>query len=70
MCEKARTVIEKFGGPRKLAELLNKDRTTVYRWTYPRKKGGTGGIPRAAQSEILRLAKLMGINVTAEDLIG
>lgn len=58
----ARTVIQRFCGNGKLAqgidrvaEIVGRDRSSVYRWMLPVEDGGTGGfIPAQAQ---LRLAE-------------
>ena len=65
----AERVINRFGGARELARLLNLNPTSVYRWTYPVSKGGTGGIvPTQALHKLLRMAREQGIYLTANDL--
>ncbi|MBT5751349.1 MAG: hypothetical protein HOI33_01445, partial [Rhodospirillaceae bacterium] len=39
----ASQIIALCGGPAKIAEWLGISATSVYRWTYARKSGGTGG---------------------------
>lgn len=77
----AQRVIDKFGGPRRLAALLRvidppradgKIRHTpssVYRWTYPRERGGTAGrIPAHVLPLVMKAARLEGIFLTPDDL--
>lgn len=72
----AERIIAKFGGARRLAKLMgqideNEGRkpASVYRWTYPRERGGTGGIiPAAALKTIMKLARIEGIVLSETDL--
>jgi len=59
----AEIVIEKFGGQSALGRFIGKGQTTVQHWA---KKGI---IPAKWQSELLRLAKEHGINLTPSDFI-
>ena len=67
-------VISKFGGPYKLAAALaavgwKRSPTSIYRWTYAKEKGGTGGcVPVAAMHLVLEAARYEGIFLTAADL--
>lgn len=64
----ATTIIEKFGGYARVAELLNCDVSRVYRWTYPVENGGTGGtVPAKQQAPLLEAAKRTGVNLTPAD---
>jgi len=76
-------IISKFGGPPRLYEALKllaetehnpditRDVATIYRWLYPRSRGGTDGvIPTSAQRDVQRAARLQGILITAEDWFG
>lgn len=66
----AARVCKKFGGAGKLARLLGLNRTTVYKWTYPRSKDGLGGqIPVQYFNEILNKAKDEGIKLKLVDLL-
>ena len=68
--EPAKSVIKKFGGARKLAKLLGAAPSTIYRWTYPYSRNGTKGmIPAERQGDILRAAQMLGIELTAGELI-
>lgn len=70
----AERILKKFGGARRLAEILTltgkmKTPSTIYRWTYSREKGGTGGlVPTSAWPDILVAARYAGI-VLEDDLI-
>lgn len=68
MNSEAATIIEKFHGARPLAAALSGvlgrrvSPSTVYRWTYPVEKGGTGGvIPTAKRRVLSQAARLHGI---------
>ena len=71
----AERVIAKFGGARKLYRLLKEidpeccwNPSSIYRWTYPREKGGTGGvIPSRAMKIIVKAARLHGVLVDGDD---
>ena len=70
----AERVIAKFGGARALSAALAsvstpRDPSVVYKWTYPKERGGTDGrIPTNAWDNILKAARKYGIILTAEDL--
>lgn len=76
----AQRVYAKFGGPAHLAIALRQAHkagavakkyapSTVYRWDYPKAKGGTGGIiPNGAWPDIHALAKRRGVFITTDDL--
>lgn len=69
----AERVLEKFGGARRLSKVLailgrSKDPASMYKWTYSRDKGGTGGIiPTSAWADILAAARFDGVMITPED---
>ena len=45
--------------------------SNVYRWTYPRERGGGGGlIPAVHQRVILVKAKERGIEISPDDFFG
>lgn len=65
----AERIIAKFGNARNLAKLLGKDPASVYRWTHPVAKGGTGGlIPSSAMIKVMKAARAEGVLLTVEDL--
>lgn len=61
-------VIEKFGGHRVVAEILDLDLSRVYRWTYAPENGGTGGtIPQKHQIPLMDAARERGIDLSPAD---
>jgi hypothetical protein len=67
MLEPARTVIEICGGARRVSDLCGRELSRVYRWTYAREKGGTGGlIPSEVQPLLLEQARAAGIDLRPE----
>lgn len=70
----AERILKKFGGASRLAGLFNslnirRNLHSIYKWTYPRERGGTNGlIPGSAMQDILQAARLDGILLTPEDL--
>lgn len=72
----AQRIVDKFGGARRLASALHaadpsyaRHPSNVYRWLYPREKGGTGGvIPTSALPLVITAARIEGIYLTADDL--
>lgn len=64
----AKHVIDKCGGPDKVAEMCGCHVSRVYRWTYPIERGGTGGlIPTRRQTTLLEQARARGIDLTPAD---
>jgi len=64
----AEQVIKKCGGVARTAEITKRTESAVYRWTYPKEKGGTGGIvPVDAQHAIMAAARDGKVEVTADD---
>lgn len=64
----AQRVIAKCGGVRATAQLTGKTISVVYRWTYDKSKGGTGGlIPADAQQTIMAAAGRGEVPVVPED---
>lgn len=71
----ARRLITKFGGESNMAKLLSEftgrpvARSTIYRWTWPKSKGGTGGfVPARKWRTLMRLARQEGILLTPADI--
>ena len=74
----AQVIISKFGGARELARTLKEcsddpndhySPSTIYRWMYPRSKGGCGGeIPTSALQVILKCARLAGVMLTTAEI--
>lgn len=74
MPDSAKNVILKCGhgsfalGVRFICAALTVNKSCVYRWTYPRERGGSGGvIPGRHQSALLNAAHKSGIDLAAED---
>lgn len=71
----AARIIAKFGNARGLAAAIARHTSwksiapsNVYRWNYPKEKGGTGGIiPTASQPFVIEAARLEGVFITTED---
>lgn len=70
----AERVLAKFGGARRLSALLDhlgrsKDPASIYKWTYPKERGGTGGvIPTSAWKDLILAARMEGILLTSDDM--
>jgi amino-acid N-acetyltransferase len=73
----AERVIAKFGGPYKLAKAVaalgragaKLNPATIYRWVYPKAKGGTDGlIPTSSLHLVLEAARYDGIFLSTDDL--
>lgn len=63
-------VYRAFGGAKAVADLMDLDVGTVYRWNRPLdKRGGGGCVPAKHQGPLLDLAELFGIPLSAEDVI-
>lgn len=64
----AERIIGKFGGARIIADEIGVNQNAVHKWTYPKAKGGTGGlIPSDKQQAVLDAAKRLGKNVSPWD---
>jgi hypothetical protein len=70
----AQRIIGKFGGAASMAEHIRNatghkiSTPTIYRWTYSKARGGTGGfIPNDWRASITDIADLIGIELTPED---
>lgn len=67
----AHNIIHKCGGFSTVAEWLGVRVQTVYRWTYPKDRGGTSGVvPHAHQKPLMVAARARGINLNPEDFFG
>ncbi len=66
--EAAQRIIDKLGGTRVVADALKIAGTTVYRWTYPVERGGTGGvIPIKRMHQMISYAQKKGIRLSIKD---
>ena len=69
--EPARSVIAKMGGIEVVAGVTGKSLSRVYRWMYPRQRGGTDGIiPHGDAKRLLEHAKTAGIDLSPADFFG
>lgn len=70
MTTPAERIIEKFGGVSELARLSGWSANSIYKWTYPKSKGGTGGlIPTDKQADVYRLSLAHSKGVAPEDFL-
>lgn len=68
MHKQAQRIVDKFGGPRRLAYAAGLEPSRVYRWLYPKARGGTGGIiPSAAVAQVQQAALVANVDLTPED---
>ena len=68
MSKIADRIIALCGGPQTISEWLGISPTSVYRWTYPRSSGGSGGhIPQKHIEPLLEAAGRRGIPLTLQD---
>lgn len=62
--EPAQTIITLCGGISAVAEMVGRSEIRVRRWTYPKDRGGTGGlIPSDLQERLLVAARQKGIDL-------
>ena len=67
----ARAVIDRFGGCRPLARVLDINPSTISRWTTSTARSGTNGrIPQKYWGQICMAAQDQGFTVTVNDLAG
>ena len=70
MNEPAKSIIEAFGGVDAVAKIVGRNRASVFRWTYPKDKGGTSGlIPTECQSVLYNHAVKHKMDLKAEDFM-
>lgn len=64
----AKGIIEKLGGPERVAAVTGKHVSRVYRWMYPKAKGGSDGlIPQSVAAKLLAHADAEGIDLAPAD---
>ena len=67
MLEPAQTIITICGGFEAVAAMTRRSEVRVRRWTYPKSRGGTGGlIPADVQQVLLAAARNQGIDLRPE----
>lgn len=69
MLDPANRVIQKFGGVRPLARLMDVHPSLVSRWQCEKPSGCGGLIPSKYHRDLLALAKRQKVTLSAEDLI-
>ena len=68
MLNPASHIIALLGGPQATAELAGVHISRVFRWTYPKARGGTGGlVPAQHQQHLLDCARARGIALEPAD---
>lgn len=66
----AQNIIDKCGGVRPISLWLKITTKSVYCWTYPKSKGGSGGlVPSKYQSPLLQKAVESGVNLSPNDFM-
>lgn len=66
--EPARTIIDKLGGPTRIARAIGIHRARVGYWAVPSSKGGTNGvIPHKHVAKLLELAREQGVPLSTLD---
>lgn len=64
----AKSVIATIGGVEKVASITGRSITRVYRWMYPKDRGGTGGvIPHAEARKLLEYAEAERLPLSPND---
>lgn len=67
----AKSIIAKIGGVDVVASVTGKHISRVYRWMYPKERGGTGGlIPQVEAIKLLSHARSNSIDLDAEEILG
>lgn len=66
----ATKVVQLFGGPKAVADILGISTTQVYRWSHPKEKQGADGqVPHKHHQALLIAAEERGITLTPQDLM-
>ncbi len=67
----ASTIIEALGGAAAVAKIVGIHRTSVYRWTWRKSEGGTGGtIPASHIVTIIEFARQRNLDIQLEHFFG
>lgn len=66
-CEPATGIIEKFGGVSQVADILDKDESTIRRWRMPRPNGTGGSIPDDDKVKLINAARKVGVSLAWRD---
>ena len=66
----AHIIIKTLGGAKVVSEVVNKNASTIHRWTYEKSIGGTGGfIPYTHHEALLEYAKSETIDLIHTDFL-
>lgn len=65
--EPANTIIHRLGGPLAVARELGLDKTTVYKWMYPKPQGRNGNIPLNYVPPLLAMSDKLNAGITFWD---
>lgn len=66
--EPAKTIIDRMGGVEAVAAITGRHVSRVYRWMYPRERGGTDGlIPQLEARKLLTHARASNIPLSADE---
>lgn len=69
--EPANEIIKKFGGVGAVASITGVTADAVYRWPYPKKRGGCDGwIPAKHHTALVEAARKRGIKLEYSDFHG
>jgi len=64
----AEIVIHKCGGVAAVARIVERSPSRIRRWTYPKARGGTGGlIPAECQVALLAASRELGLGIEPGD---
>lgn len=69
--EPAASIIQTLGGVERVSEITDRHISRVYRWMYPKDRGGTGGIiPQPEAAKMLAYAKDKRIRLSPAAFFG
>lgn len=68
--EPAQSIINLCGGYAAVAAMVARSEIRIRRWTYPKDRGGTGGmIPTDMQKPLIEAAQAKGIALTPDHIL-
>lgn len=66
--EPANRIIDMLGGAHAVAKEVGREPPTVYRWRYPKERGGLdGNVPADLRPALIKMAKRLGKTLTHDD---
>lgn len=66
--EPAKSIIEMLGGANAVAAFVNRKAPTVYRWAYPKSRGGLdGNVPAELRPKLIEMAAGLGKSLDHAD---